>query len=339
MPFQTPLRITLIAAALIAAGVAIGGGVRAPESAAADTCSLYVSTDGSDYARGSSSAPLRTVGELVDRLRAGQTGCLYAGVYTGNVTIRRRGTATAPITVRALTAKRATIRGQLRVSGDYVAVTDLNLDGTNSSRRPSPLVNGDHNSFLRNDVSNAAETCFVLGDKYWGVAAGTRIARNVIHDCGVHGTNRDHGIYVRQAVDTVIHDNVIRDNPDRGVQLYPNADRSTITGNVIDRNGEGLIFSGDAVDVSGDNLVEDNIISGSLLRWDVEAYWSDRVGAGNVVQRNCIAGGARGAIQSPQVGFTALDNNLDAIEYAESGGSEYRLADGSTCEATPPVLP
>ena len=42
----------------------------------------------------------------------------------------------------------------------------------------------------------------------------------------------------------MIRDNWIYDNADRGVQLYPDADGTVVTGNVIDGNGEGVIFGG-----------------------------------------------------------------------------------------------
>ena len=45
--------------------------------------------------------------------------------------------------------------------------------------------------------------------------------------------------------DTIVRDNWIYDNTDRGIQLYPDADGSTITGNVIDSNGEGIVFAGE----------------------------------------------------------------------------------------------
>jgi hypothetical protein len=233
-------------------------------------------------------------------------------VYAGDVVVRRGGTADAPITLRSVPPRSATIRGQLRIAdgADFVRVSDLVLAGTEVIDRPSPLVNGDDARFARNDVSNPGDSCFVLGDKVWGVAERTVIAGNRIHHCGISGTNKDHGVYVRQALDTVVRRNVIERNPDRGVQLYPNADRTLVKGNLIDRNGEGVIFSGDAVDTSDDNLVTRNIITRSLLRWDVESYWWRARGRGNVVRENCIAGGARGPVQRPAIGFATARNVL-----------------------------
>ena len=262
-----------------------------------------------------------SVQTLVDRLRAGETGCLEDGVYTGGVRIRR-----GDITLRAVNERGARIVGQLRIdeTANRVTVAGLQLDGTNSKRRPSPLVNGDDARFTRNDVTNSAETCFVLGDKDWGMAKRTVIESNVVHGCGVDGTNKDHGIYVRHAVDTRIEGNVIRDNPDRGVQLYPNGDRTLVRGNLVDANGEGVIFSGDGTDASDGNVVEGNLIVRSDVRWNVESYWTrDRIGQNNTVRGNCIWGGRRGDIQHPQIGFVTADNVV---------------GDDAECPLSPPVL-
>jgi hypothetical protein len=46
----------------------------------------------------------------------------------------------------------------------------------------------------------------------------------------------------------------------------------------------------------------------------------------------------RGAIQTPQVGFTATSNYLSKVTYSVWGGSVYKLASGTTCPVKPPVL-
>jgi hypothetical protein len=244
---------------------------------------------------------------MVSGLRPGQTGCLAAGVHAGGITVRQ-----ADITLREVPGQDAVVVGQLVIAdgADRVTVSGLELDGTNPLGRPSPLVNANQATFTGNDVHSAVDSCFVLGDPSWGVARKTRIAGNLIHDCGVDGTNKDHGVYVRQATDTLIEGNVIRDNPDRGVQLFPNADRTVVRDNLIEANGEGVMFSGDGSGASEDNLVERNIISSSQLRWDVEAFWTTKVGTGNLARGNCIYGGRRGTVQRPTVGFRARNNAL-----------------------------
>jgi parallel beta-helix repeat protein len=273
---------------------------------------------------------------MVRGLQAGQTACRAAGRHAGDIVIRRRA-----IVLRAAPEARATLAGQLRIAkgADDVTVTGLFLDGTNPGGRPSPLVNANRASFTANDVTNRSDSCFVLGDKEWGVAADTVIAGNHIHDCGVPNTNQDHGVYVRQATGTRIEGNVIRRNADRGVQLYPNADGSLVRGNVLDDNGEGVIFSGDRTDVSSANRVEGNIITFSRLRHDVESWWTaGNRGKDNVVRSNCVFGGRRGGIQQPQVGFSASRNTVSDPRYASRSGASYRLRGDSPCKVRPPVL-
>ena len=203
---------------------------------------LSGAADARGHARRGAADPRRRAGDG-RRAAPGQTGCLG----------RRRPTpaasrsARARVTLRSVPGEHAVLVGQLVIASgaDVVTVRGLELDGTNPLGRPSPLVNGHDATFTGNDVHRAVETCFVLGDRSWGVPEGTLIVGNRIHDCGVDGTNKDHGVYVRHASGTLIEGNVIRDNPDRGVQLYPNADRTVVRGNVIDGNGEGVIFSGD----------------------------------------------------------------------------------------------
>ncbi len=110
-----------------------------------------------------------------------------------------------------------------------------------------------------------------------------RIEHNRIHDCGrMPATNYDHGIYVNQARRAFIHRNVIHDNADRGIQLYPNAHGSKIVGNVIDGNGQGVAFGGD----SNNNVVARNVISNSTVRFNVES--ADSSGRHNMVRNNCV---------------------------------------------------
>ena len=55
--------------------------------------------------------------------------------------------------------------------------------------------------------------------------------------------NHEHGIYVEASDGAQIVDNWIYDNADRGVQLFPDAQGTYVARNVIDRNGQGVIFS------------------------------------------------------------------------------------------------
>jgi parallel beta-helix repeat protein len=194
---------------------------------------------------------------------------------------------------------------------------------------------------VNNDVSNDhTAICFLLGNPDYGDAQGTTIARNRIHDCGKLPANgHEHGIYAENAFDTKIAGNWIYDNADWGIQLYPNAQRSEITGNVIDGNGMGLTFSGEGSEASSNNLLERNVLSNATRGYNVESWFGGVVGSANVARRNCLYGGrnsAAGGVQLTQIGFQALDNLVAAPEFVNREGKDFRLSAGSPCRSLLP---
>ena len=291
-------------------------------------------------------APGDSVQRLADSLSPGEVGCLRAGTYDGAVTVASGGEPGRPVTLRSYPGEVATIVGRLVVqkSANHVTVEQLVLDGQNRDRLPSPTVNGDHVTFRLNDVTNRhSAICFVIGASNidnsvrWGRAQGTLIEGNRIHDCGkLPAANHDHGIYVEGADDTRIEGNWIYDNADRGVQLYPDAQRSVVTGNVIDGNGTGVVFSGEGGATSNDNLVAGNVITNSRLRPNVESWWGGpEVGHGNVLRDNCISGGPRddgnGGINTADGGFISRDNRAAGPGFVNRAAKDFRLPAGSPC--------
>jgi len=259
-------------------------------------------------------------------------GCLREGRWREDVKVIRDG-----ITLRSFPGERATIAGRLWITRQAVGVriTDLGLDGRSPSGLPSPTVNGSRATFARNDVTNHhTGICFIIGSQRYGRPRGTTLSRNRVHGCGRRPSrNHDHGIYVAGADDTRIVDNVIFDNTDRGVQLYPNATRTTITGNIIHGNGEGLIFSGAGRRTSSRTTVTGNILMASRIRSDVESYYPPGTprGVANVVRGNCIFGGRKGTVDVSGGGFTSFDNlEADPVLVAPARG-DFRLRPGSPC--------
>jgi parallel beta-helix repeat protein len=301
-------------------------------------CSLYASPGGADSARGTIEAPFATIQHLANSLAAGQTGCARGGSYTQDVTVGHGGSAGAPLTITSYPGERATLVGRLylREGANYVTFSNMNLNGKNSSLLPSPTVNDTNATFVGNDVTNEhTEICFLVGSS-WGRAKGTLIERNRIHDCGVlPAANHDHGIYVDEADNTQIVENVIYRNADRGIQLYPDAQGTIIEHNIIDANGEGIIFSGASGVASNNNTVRDNIITNAVLRDDVESWYpsGNPIGQGNSVQANCVWGGASGTIQTSPIGFAATLNITANPEYANTATGDYRVNATSPCAA------
>jgi parallel beta-helix repeat protein len=276
-------------------------------------------------------------------LRAGEVGCFRSGKtyrsLSHPIKIARPG-----ITLRSTAGgARAKIVGRLWVTRQAhdATVHRLSLIGTSESGLPSPTVNGNVARFTGNVVTNDHQgICFILGNTNYGVARGIEIAGNRIHGCGeLPATNRHHGIYLAHTRGTVIRNNVIYGNADRGIQLYPDADGTTVTGNVIDGNGQGIIFGGDRESHSDNNVVTENVITYSQLRYNVEAHWQGSPGSGNVVARNCVWAppGSRlglppgSGIQESPKGFLAFGNRVAEPQYVSRSRADYRLQPSSRC--------
>ncbi len=330
------------AALLAAAALALVPGddpVAAVESAAlapavTGRCDVVAARSGDDREAGSAERPVRTVRELMSRLPEGGVGCLRGGRFVEDVKVTRDA-----ITLRSAPGTRATIRGRFWVAREAtgVRVTDLRLDGRSPSGLPSPTVNGSEATFARNEVTNAhTGICFLLGSPGYGRPRGTRLLQNRIHGCGsLPATNLEHGIYVAEADATEITDNVIYDNADRGIQLYPNALGTRIRGNIIHGNGQGVIFSGAGGRAARRTVLRGNVITGSRIRHDVESYYPRRNprGTRNVVKGNCIFGGRRGTVDRSGGGFTAFDNVMADPRFVAASRGDFRLRPGSPCAA------
>jgi parallel beta-helix repeat protein len=254
-----------------------------PSAEAERACDRMAATWGNDRASGAPRAPFRTPGRLVAALGAGQTGCLRGGSYTQTeVIVHRR-----KVTLRSAPGERALWRGRIVLEGRRQRLVDLSLDGSYARKGlPSPTINAPEVVISDSDITNSKGICVTA--RTWNGARPDNIViqRNRIHDCGRHPpTNNDHGIYIVDSVGGLIRDNVIFRNADRGVQLYPAAQRITVVRNTIDGNGSGVIFSND----SSGNVVRDNLISNSVVRWNAESY--QLRGRGNRFESNCLRPG------------------------------------------------
>ena len=302
----------------------------APAGVGAVSCDKVASPLGSDAYPGTVAEPYATVEHLANSLSPGQTGCLRAGVFQGDVRVAKGGTATAPTTITSYPEERAIVVGRFRVTeqANFVTVTGLDLDGRNGDSLPSPTINGDNVTFRANDVTNHHTTiCFLLGSDQYGRARNTVLERNRIHDCGqLPATNHHHGIYIEASDGARIVDNWIYDNADRGVQLFPDAQSTYIARNVIDGNGQGIIFSRE----SSNNLAENNVISYSTLRYNIEDW--QLTGQGNVARRNCVwsTRQSNGGIQ-PDLGLAAVDNKVSEPRFVDRADKDFRLRSDSPC--------
>jgi hypothetical protein len=318
-------KIAMYTGAAAIALAAMGG-----SQAGAAGCDKVASPLGSDSFPGTTGAPYATVEHLANSLSAGQTGCLRAGVFQGDVTVSRGGSPSAPTTVTSYPGERATVVGRLQVTdkANHVVIQSLDLDGRSSDNLPSPSVYGDGVVFRDNDVTNHHTTiCFILGSDTFGRARGTVIEGNRIHNCGaMPPTNHHHGIYTEASDGARITDNWIYDNADRGIQLFPDAQGTYVARNVIDGNGQGVLFSR----TSANNLVEHNIITNPALRYNVEDF--ELSGGGNVARRNCLwSDRHKGGGLQPGLAVPVLDSVVINPGYVNRAAKDFRVKPGSPC--------
>jgi hypothetical protein len=342
-PRRTPR--ALAAAFIVVAGLAASP---SPSSAAVTvTCDRYAARTGSDTAAGTLAAPFKTAQKLVNSLSAGQTGCLGAGTYdeqTGDYAVRfgKGGTAGSPIRLTSAPGERAKIRGVVYVpnAAPNVVISDLDIDGRQSVATVSaPPVGVQIMSagvvFERNDVTNGqVRSCMILGNNGgYGQAVGPIVRENRFHDCGNPANNGlDHSIYIENAIDAEIVDNLFWNSAAFAIQIYPNSQRTLVHHNVMDGNGRGIVFGGDTSHVSNGNVVEQNVISNSFERYNVESWWGGAVGTGNIARDNCLFNGKLGQV-ADQWGFAASNNLTADPRFADRTVRDYRMALDSPCLA------
>jgi parallel beta-helix repeat protein len=276
-----------------------------------------------------------SLNRFVRALGPGAVGCLR-GTFHGQLTIRKGG-----FRLTSAPGARARIDGVVYFSRTAHDVVLARL-ALRSSRTPNVRINGSRIMIRGSNITNRhTGICITVGGGFerWGLAHDVSLLYNRIHDCGrLPATNHDHGIYVEGAVGTVIANNLIYDNADRGIQLYPNAQRSLVTNNVINGNGEGVIFGSESAGgeyqnayASSGNVVTRNIISNSRERHNVESWWGGPVGVANVAKDNCLWNGAQGNVDDSAGGFLSIANVVAKPGYVDAAAGDFHLRAGSPC--------
>ena len=296
LPLNWPL------ASLVVSVIGLGSVFLSLSPARAEaSCNLYAALTGSDETgTGSLEKPYHSIETLLTKLAAKKlgerTGCLRAGTYAGVET--QTSISTDGITLSSVPGERARIVGRIVLDGDQDVLEDLDLQlNYTNPGSIGLLVLGDHDVIQNNDITSLGQNiCIGLGT----VVGETQIEdglveRNRIHGCGaVPRDNNTHGIYVSSSIASSIADNLLYDNADRAVQLYPDSQYTTVEGNIIEGNGNGGNFGGDPPYASSNNTYEHNVIANSIGGAEGEnnpgwnLYSDGFAGSGNTAYSNCM---------------------------------------------------
>jgi nitrous oxidase accessory protein NosD len=299
------------------------------------TCDRFAAPGGSDRGSGSRSNPYRTPQRLIDSLRSGQTGCFRAGTYRFSEIYLDQ----ARITLAPFRSERVKLKGGIKVkpSGHHSTIRGMKLNGNGEI---GPRIYANRVVLRDNEITNGhTEICVQISRWYSGPRPKrVVIKRNRIHGCGeLPSTNMDHGIYVSEARKTVIRDNWIYDNADRGVQLYHDADRSKVIGNVLFHNGDGIVINGAGSSVSQKNVIKGNVIAKSYRGYNVYSGDTGPVGRHNILRKNCVWASKRsryrehGGVMRPARNYRARRNVVARPRFARAKAGNLRLRGGGRC--------
>jgi hypothetical protein len=306
-------------------------------------CDRYAGPFGTDTAPGSLAQPYRTAQKLTMSLSPGETGCLLAGTYSDEVSghyvlnVKRSGAPGAPITIRSAPGQRAQLRGIVQVPAGYhhIVVSNLDID----ARRVPPgeasgmSLHGADVTFEDNTITNDGQAiCMILGSNSWGRAVRTVVQRNTFHDCGAPQNKLEHSVYVAAADGTLITDNVFLRSGGYAVHLYPDAQDTTVTHNVMVGGGGGVIFAGEGDAASSRTVVARNVITDSATYSGIRSFWGGTaVGRDNLARENCLIRNRRAQIDLAGGGFSATDNLIADPGFRDPAAGDYRLAPAGPC--------
>jgi hypothetical protein len=330
-------------AALMSLSVALAQPQAKKPRARAAPCQRFASPRGEDSNRGTKKSPFETAARLARALKAGQTGCLLAGRFTGNVGISGRGRPGLLITLRAAPGAKATICGvQFQPGADYWRLSGLSIDGSCSTQWFTVQIYADHVTLDHDDVTNhhRAGSCVLIGGhvRDGGVAPNAWLHHDRIHDCGSTTTGpASHGIYAAAARSARVTDSYIYGNSGYGIQLYPDAQGTLVERNVIDGNStkSGLVFAGRSPYASSNNVVTENIFTRNGM-FGITASWGGQVGTGNLVKANCFWANSKGAFNRDSVGFVRKRNLEANPNFVSAPSGDYRMHRKSPCRAMRP---
>ena len=220
--------------------------VPTPSPTAPPANAFYVSTSGSDSNAGSFSAPWRTLQKAADSVSAGATVLIRGGTYAG-FTLRRSGTASAPITFTAYGSESPVIDGQDVVAYtvrlylvQHVILSGLTVQGGFAERQHGGgiMIDNSAHVILRDNLLRHNKAFGVRSQNSTYVTIdGNEMTKNAV---GVHIGNMGQGTFV---TNNLIHHN------DRMM-----TNTSDVRGDDVGAEGVALVKTTGTVVVSGNRI-------------------------------------------------------------------------------------
>ncbi|HXP18612.1 MAG TPA: right-handed parallel beta-helix repeat-containing protein [Streptosporangiaceae bacterium] len=306
------------AAGLVAGGIiAIGTTAAGPALAATTLVVDNASSSCSDGGPGTPARPLCTIGAAARRAVAGDTVLVSAGRYRGtSVDPARSGTSARPITFTAGRGVRITggprafaLSGRSDIVISGFVITGTTSYGISVSGGRDVVIARNTVSFAGRPVPGSAAAGIYVRDLKGGQVSGNATHDNSSHGIYLLGTttgvrvqgNRSYhnayqyernasGIEVNAPGNTIVH-NVTYANEDSGINVFPGANRTVVTGNVSYDNGDHGI---DNLDVSGGRITGNTVFRNCTSGINVEGTSSYYF-----IENNVAADNATGTVINP----------------------------------------
>jgi hypothetical protein len=209
-------------AALMSLSVALAQPQSKRPRARAALCQRFASPRGEDSNRGTKKSPFESAGRLAQALKPGETGCLFSGIYRGNVHLIAISSQGRRVTLRSAPGGRATLCGfvEFMPGASFWRLSRVNIDGS-CTKQMTVQILADNSRLDHVDVTNrhAGPSCILIGYRNWQPRS-VRIDHDRVHDCGHPGSHWDHGIYAAKPRGAQITDNYVYGNAGFGIHLY-----------------------------------------------------------------------------------------------------------------------
>jgi hypothetical protein len=205
----------------------------------------YVTPGGSSSGDGSASRPWDLATALAGgggRIQPGDTVWVRGGTYRGSFANSLNGTAANLIVVRQYPGERATIDGNLVLSGSYIALWGLEI--MNSNPLAETKMGVDNRAPGAKLINLVVHDHAYNGIGTWVESPNSEVYGSILYNNGIHHDATDHGLYVENSTGSKrLADNIVFDNSGYGFHAYAGATQPgyltniTFAGNVAFNNG------------------------------------------------------------------------------------------------------